>query len=163
MAAKLALWFTALGDWPGLEPFALAVPGLPAYDTVRIADLGWCLIAATVAAVIVALRHVAHELAERARGRVAATLVAAGLLVGVLAVLFRAIADRPVDLVLFSGQEAMPAVIAEASAGVLLLLVAAKGLACSSLGAGFRGGPVFPALLLGAAIGTVAADAPPGP
>jgi H+/Cl- antiporter ClcA len=159
-----ALVFTGIGDWRGLEPFALAVPGLPAYDTVRIADLGWCLlVAATVAAVIVALRHVAHEIAERARGRVAATLVAAGLLVGVLAVLFRAIADRPVDLVLFSGQEAMPAVIAEASAGVLLLLVAAKGLAYAlSLGGGFRGGPVFPALLLGAAIGTVAADALPG-
>ena len=140
------------------------MPGLPAYDTVRIADLGWCLlIAAAVAAVIVALRHLAHEIAERARGRVAATLVAAGLLVGVLAVLFRAIADRPVDLVLFSGQEAMPAVVAEASASVLLLLVAAKGLAYAlSLGAGFRGGPVFPALLLGAAIGVLAADALPG-
>ncbi len=144
-----ALVFTGVGDWPGLEPFSLAVPGLPAYDTVRIADLGWCLlIAAAVAAVIVALRHLAHEIAERARGRVAATLVASGLLVGVLAVLFRAIADRPVDLVLFSGQEAMPAVVAEASASVLLLLVAAKGLAYAlSLGAGFRGGPVFPALL----------------
>ena len=159
-----ALVFTGVGDWPGLEPFSLAVPGLPAYDTVRIADLVWCLlVAAAVAAVIVALRHLAHEIAERARGRVAATLVAAGLLVGVLAVLFRAIADRPVDLVLFSGQEAMPAVVAEASASVLLLLVAAKGLAYAlSLGAGFRGGPVFPALLLGAAIGVLAADALPG-
>ena len=45
-----ALVFTGVGDWPGLEPFSLAVPGLPAYDTVRIADLVLCLlIAATIA------------------------------------------------------------------------------------------------------------------
>ena len=58
-----------------------------------------------------------------------------------LAVLFRAVADRPVDLVLFSGQAEMPEVIAEGSASVLLLLVAAKGLAYAlSLGAGFAEG-----------------------
>ncbi len=159
-----ALVFTGIGDWPGLEPFSLAVPGLPPYDTVRIADLGWCLlVAAAVAAVIVAIRHLAHEIAGRGRGRAAAKLVAAGLLVGVIAVLFRSLAERPVDLVLFSGQAAIPAVVAEASAGVLLLLVAAKGLAYAlSLGSGFRGGPVFPALLVGVAMGVLAADLLPG-
>lgn len=159
-----ALVFTGVGDWPGLEQVSLSLPGLPAYETVRIADLVWCLlVAAVVAVVIVVLRHIAHAVGKRAQSRPPATLVAAGLLVGSLAVVFRAIADRPVDLVLFSGQEAMPAVIAEASAGVLLLLVAAKGLAYAlSLGAGFRGGPVFPALLIGVAIGVLAADVLPG-
>ena len=159
-----ALVFTGVGDWPGLEPFSLSLPGLPAYETVRIADLVWCLlVAAIVAAVIVGFRHLAHAIGERAHARPGATLVMAGLFVGAVAVVFRAIADRPVDLVLFSGQEAMPAVIAETSAGVLLLLVAAKGIAYAlSLGAGFRGGPVFPALLIGVAIGVFAADALPG-
>jgi H+/Cl- antiporter ClcA len=160
-----ALIFTGVGDWPGLEQSSLALPALPAYDTVRIADLAWCLlIAAVVAVVIVAARHLAHAIAEGgAHPRPTAGLVAAGLLVGVIAVTFRAIADRPVDLVLFSGQEEMPEVIAEASAGVLLLLVAAKGLAYAlSLGAGFRGGPVFPALLIGVAVGVFAADVLPG-
>ena len=78
-----------------------------------------------------------------------------GSLVGVLAVGFRATADRPVDLVLFSGQAELPAVIAEGSAGVLVLLVVAKGLAYAlSLGAGFRGGPVFPAIAIGVAAAT---------
>jgi H+/Cl- antiporter ClcA len=158
-----ALVFTGVGDWPGLEPVSLALPDLPAYEAVRFADLVWCLlVAAVVAVIIVALRHLAHAIGERARPRPHATLVAAGLLVGALAVVFRATADRPIDLVLFSGQEAMPVVIAETSAGVLLLLVAAKGLAYAlSLGAGFRGGPVFPALLIGVAIGMLAADALP--
>jgi H+/Cl- antiporter ClcA len=158
-----ALVFTGVDDWPGLEPVSLALPGLPPYEAVRIADLGWCLlVAAAVAVVIVALRHLAHAIGERTRPRPHVALVVTGLLVGALAVGFRATADRPVDLVLFSGQEAMPAIIAETSAGVLLLLVVAKGLAYSlSLGGGFRGGPAFPALLLGVAIGMVAADALP--
>jgi len=159
-----ALVFTGVGDWPGLEQVSLSLTGLPAYNAVRVADIVWCLlVAVAVAVVIVGLRHLAHELGARTKSRPLPTLVVAGLLVGFLAVLFRAIADRPIDLVLFSGQEAMPAVIAEASGGALLLLVAAKGLAYAlSLGAGFRGGPVFPALLIGVAIGVLAADALPG-
>ena len=90
-------------------------------------------------------------------------LIVAGLGVGALAVVFRASADRPVDLVLFSGQAELPAVVAEGSAGVLMLLVVAKGLAYAlSLGAGFRGGPVFPAIALGVATAMVAADVLPG-
>ena len=86
-----------------------------------------------------------------------------GSLVGALAVVFRATADRPVDLVLFSGQAELPAVIAEGSAGVLILLVVTKGLAYAlSLGAGFRGGPVFPAIALGVAAAMAAADVLPG-
>ena len=159
-----ALVFTGINDWPGLEPVSLALPGLPTYEAVRVADLAWCLLlAAAIAVTIVGVRHLAHAIGERARRRPHATLVAAGLLVGALAVGFRALADRPVDLVLFSGQEALPAVVAETSADVLLLLVAAKGLAYAlSLGSGFRGGPVFPALLIGVAIGVLAADVLPG-
>ncbi len=90
-------------------------------------------------------------------------LVVAGALVGALAVAFRALADRPVDLVLFSGQTELPDVVAEGSASVLLLLVVAKGLAYAlSLGAGFRGGPVFPAIALGVAVGVMSADVLPG-
>jgi H+/Cl- antiporter ClcA len=90
-------------------------------------------------------------------------LIVAGLAVGGLAVIFRATADRPVDLVLFSGQTELPTVIAEGSAGVLVLLVLTKGLAYAlSLGAGFRGGPVFPAIAIGVAAAMVAANLLPG-
>jgi hypothetical protein len=62
----------------------------------------------------------------------------------------RAVTGQPVDLVLFSGEAALPQVIAETSAGVLALLVLVKGTAYAlSLGAGFRGGPTFPAVTLG--------------
>ena len=159
-----ALVFTGVDGWQGLHQTSLALPELPAYETVRIADLAWCLVvAAAVAVVVVALRHLAHAVAWRASIRPLPTLVVAGVLVGSLAVAFRQLADRPVDLVLFSGQSALPAVAVEGSAGVLLLLVLAKGLAYAlSLGAGFRGGPVFPAIVLGVALGVAAANVLPG-
>jgi H+/Cl- antiporter ClcA len=160
-----ALVFTGVADWSGLHETSLALPSLPPYESVRVADLAWCLpMAGVVAATIVVIRHVAHAIAaQTTRGGPEALLIIAGLLVGALAVVFRATADRPVDLVLFSGQTELPAVIAEGSAGVLVLLVVAKGLAYAlSLGAGFRGGPVFPAIAIGVAAAMVAANVLPG-
>jgi chloride channel protein, CIC family len=159
-----ALVFTGVAGWEGLHESTLAIPQLPAYPTIRIADLCWCLLLAiAVAMIVVAARHGGHSVATRVGARPLVGLVAAGLLVGALAVAFRATTDRPVDLVLFSGQSSLPAVVAEGSGGVLLLLVVAKGLAYAlSLGAGFRGGPVFPAIAIGAALGVSAADVLPG-
>ena len=159
-----ALIFTGVGDWEGLHQQNLALPELAAYDSVRFVDLLWCVVLAlAVAAAVLAVRRLAYRVAEQAPSRPAATLVLAGLAVGVLAVVFREVADRPVDLVLFSGQGAMPDLVAEGSAGVLLLVVVTKGLAYAlSLGAGFRGGPVFPAIAIGTALGVAAADMLPG-
>ena len=159
-----ALVFTGVAGWQGLHQTTLALPSLPPYDSVQVTDLAWCLVMAVViAVVVVALRHLAHRIAAEPRGGPVALLIVAGLLVGLLAVVFRAAADRPVDLVLFSGQTELPAIVAEGSAGVLVLLVVAKGLAYAlSLGAGFRGGPVFPAIALGVAAAIAAADVLPG-
>ena len=163
-AGSGALVWTGVADWPGLHPGSLVYPVLPAYDTVRLLDLLWCaLISIAVAAVVVAARHAAFAVEARTRARPGAWLVGAGLAVGVIAVAFRAVADRPIDLVLFSGQDALPALAAETSAGVLLLVVLAKGVAYAlSLGAGFRGGPVFPAIALGTALAVAAANILPG-
>jgi chloride channel protein, CIC family len=159
-----ALVFTGVAGWQGLHQTNLALPSLPAYDSVQVTDLAWCLVMAVViAVVVVAIRHLAHRIAARPEFGPVALLIVAGLLVGLLAVVFRATTDRPVDLVLFSGQTELPAIVAEGSAGVLVLLVVAKGLAYAlSLGAGFRGGPVFPAIALGVAAAIAAADVLPG-
>ena len=158
-----ALVFTGVGDWEGLHQLNLALPSLPAYESVRLTDLAWgMLVAVAVSVLVVGIRYLAHGVATSSR-RPEAILIAAGLLVGGLAVAFRAIADRPVDLVLFSGQSELPDIVAEGSASVLILLVVAKGLAYAlSLGAGFRGGPVFPAIALGVAGAIAAANVLPG-
>jgi H+/Cl- antiporter ClcA len=147
-----------------LHKEGLDLPVLPAYDTVEIGDLAWCAgLALAVAIVVVAARHAAFRVAVPSRARPDLALVVAGLLVGAVAVAFRLVADRPVDLVLFSGQTEIPALVAESSAGVLLLVVLAKGCAYAlSLGSGFRGGPVFPAIALGTALAAAAADILPG-
>jgi H+/Cl- antiporter ClcA len=159
-----AVVFTGVAGWDGLHQTNLALPFLPPYETLRLTDLAWCLVMAVVIAiVIVGIRHLAHGIAAQSTLSPVALLVVAGLAVGALAVAFRATADRPVDLVLFSGQAELPDVVAEGSAGVLVLLVVAKGLAYGlSLGAGFRGGPVFPAIAIGVAAGMFAADVLPG-
>ena len=159
-----AVVFTGVAGWNGLHQTNLALPSLPPYETLRLTDLAWCLLMAVVVAiVVVGIRHLAHGIAAQSALSPVALLVVAGLAVGALAVAFRATADRPVDLVLFSGQAELPAVVAEGSAGVLVLLVVAKGLAYAlSLGAGYRGGPVFPAIAIGVAGAMVAANLFPG-
>ena len=159
-----ALVFTGVRDWPGLHETSLAIPSLPPYETVQISDLAWSFpLAIAVAMLVVGVRRLAHEVAVRSMGRPEVALVVAGLLVGALAVVFRAVTDEQVDLVLFSGQTALPEIVAEGSAGVLAFLVLTKGLAYAlSLGAGFRGGPIFPALAIGVALSVLAADVLPG-
>jgi H+/Cl- antiporter ClcA len=160
-----ALVFTGVAEWPGVHEQSLAMPGLPAYPTVRLVDLAWCLpLAAGVAAVVVSVRRTAVKGAARAASvSPLARLVIAGIAVGALAAVFRVLSDRPVDLVLFSGQPAMGALITEGSAGVLLAVVAFKGLGYAlSLAGGFRGGPIFPAVALGLAAGVLGAQVLPG-
>jgi H+/Cl- antiporter ClcA len=160
-----ALVFTGVEDWPGVREFVLELPELPAYPTVELVDIAWCLpVAAAVAVVVVACQVGAGHVARKAQPRGAATLlVGGGLLVGLLAVVFRELSDRPVDLVLFSGANSLGPTVAEGSAGVLVALILAKGLAYAvSLGAGFRGGPVFPAVALGVALGVLAENVLPG-
>jgi H+/Cl- antiporter ClcA len=159
-----ALLFTGIGSWPGVQSSALLLPDLPSYPTVHAADVAWCFPVALVATgVVVAVRRVAEALLPRVAGRTTAFLVGGGAAIGALALVFRELADRSENLVLFSGQGALPALAAEASAGVLVAVLAAKGLAYAvSLAVGFRGGPIFPAVALGVATGALAADILPG-
>jgi len=65
--------------------------------------------------------------------------------------------------VLFSGQSGLDPLISHAAsypAGALALLVACKGLAYGASMSSFRGGPVFPAIYLGAAGGMALSHLP---
>ena len=128
------------------------------------ADIAWCIgISAAIAAVVAVARPLGGRLARWGAGHPVALIAGGGLAVGLLAIAFRAIADRPVDLVLFSGQTTLPATVAETSAGVLALAVALKAVAfVLSMGAGFRGGPIFPCVAVGAGAGAFMALALPG-
>jgi H+/Cl- antiporter ClcA len=86
------------------------------------------------------------------------------LVVGALALAADGLGASSQD-VLFSGQNSIPALVAEDSADILVVLIAAKALGYAvCLGCGFRGGPVFPAIFLGiglAVLAVVAFDVSP--
>ena len=80
----------------------------------------------------------------------------AGLAVGGLAIAYAAGTTHSSSEVLFSGQTALPALVQQAAGwtvGALLLLILCKGLAYAISLSGFRGGPIFPSMFIGAAGG----------
>jgi H+/Cl- antiporter ClcA len=151
--------FVGLGDWGGLDTVPLSVPGLPDYDGTRVVDLvTGAGVGVATALVIVAVMRLAHRVdSQRERGwGMPALLVAGGLATGLLAALADVLGASSQD-VLFSGQASIPDLIEEDSAGIVLVLLAAKALGYAiCLGCGFRGGPVFPAIFLGIALATLA-------
>jgi H+/Cl- antiporter ClcA len=86
-----------------------------------------------------------------------------GLAVGTLAIIYAKASGRSFSEVLFSGQDALGPLISQGagySVGALALLVACKGLAYAASLSSFRGGPVFPAMFLGAAGGIALSHLP---
>jgi H+/Cl- antiporter ClcA len=153
------LLFVGLGDWGGIESAALAVPGLPRYEGTTLWDMLLGLVVGVATALVVVVTHqMARRLAGLRERRVSmpVLLVGGGLAVGCLAELADILGADSQD-VLFSGQAALPNLVVEGSAGVVIVLVAAKAIAYGiCLGCGFRGGPVFPAIFLGIALATLA-------
>ena len=150
--------FVGFGNWGGLETAGLAVPNLPLYDGIRVVDLFFAVVVgvATAIAIAAVTRFAIGEVASRLKSRtMAASLLAGGLAVGLIAILADALGANSQD-VLFSGQHSISPLVAETSTGVVLLLLVAKAVAYAvSLVAGFRGGPIFPAVFLGIGIATL--------
>ena len=107
--------------------------------------------------------RIARETVPLTRPRPYLALPAIGVAIAGLAIAFHATTGKDANEVLFSGQDALGGLVAGAGAwslGALALLIAFKGLAYAISLAGFRGGPTFPAMLIGAAAGLMAAQLP---
>ncbi len=149
--------FIGFGSWGGLDTQGLVVPNLPLYDGVHVGDLTIGLVVGVVAAAVVAgVRRLGTAVdGRRERLGVAGLLLGGALGVGLLAELADLLGADPLD-VLFSGQASIPAVVGEDSTKIIVILLVAKFLAYGvSLGAGFRGGPIFPAIFLGIALASL--------
>jgi H+/Cl- antiporter ClcA len=161
-----SLMLVGMGSWTGLntEQIAIGILDLPNFARPDVADVGWTiLLAAATAVVVFVVIRLAREAHPRFMLRPFVFIPLAAVAVAGLAIAFAETADKGVDQVLFSGQNAVGPLVSDAgtwSLTALALLIAFKGIAWSiSLGA-FRGGPVFPALFLGAAAGLMAAQLP---
>ena len=160
-----ALLFTGLGRWTGLEIGALALPELePARLT--LVEVTWVLpLAALIAVMTWAVFLLGRHTARLASRYLMATTVGAGVVAGACACLYAVMTGHSPTEVALSGQATLPVLAADGSAwttGALTALVAAKALAYAVCLGAFRGGAVFPAILIGAGIGVLASTLAPG-
>ncbi|WP_086802256.1 chloride channel protein [Streptomyces caniscabiei] len=159
-----ALIFVGLGSWTGLGTYSLTLHDVPEAARPTAAEFGWALAIGLSAALLAAgIRWLAVRLKTHVeRRRVTATVVI-GLVVAGLAIGYAEGTGKPATDVLYSGQTALDPFLTHSAAysvGALVLLVLCKGLAyCASLSA-FRGGPIFPAMFVGAAGGILCSHLP---
>jgi H+/Cl- antiporter ClcA len=159
-----SLIFLGLGHWTGLGTFSLAIPHLPHVGTPDAAEFGWALVIGLAAAVLGSgIRRLALLLQPVVERRMLLAMPAAGLAIAGLAIAYGAGSGRGTSEALFSGQNALGPLVthgASYTVAALVLLLACKGLAYTASLSGFRGGPVFPSLLLGAAGGIALSHVP---
>ena len=152
-----ALIFVGLDNLTGFGTFSLDVGSIPHVGSPTGSEFLWAIViglaAALTATGIFMLASWLRPLVQRRR--ILLTPVA-GLAVGGLAVAFAAGTNHGSSEVLFSGQSALPTLVQQSAAytvGALLLLIVCKGLAYAISLSGFRGGPIFPSMFIGAAGG----------
>ncbi len=159
-----ALVFIGIGSDTGVGTFSLAVPNLPAFEHPNGAQFLWALVIGLAAAVVGSgIRRLALAMRPPIERRAVLLTPIAGLAIALLAILYAEVTDHATAEVLFSGQTALPALIdghASYTVGALLMLMLCKGLAYGVSMSGFRGGPVFPAMFIGAAGGIAMSDLP---
>ena len=158
-----ALIFVGLDKLTGFGTFSLAIPHIPVATTPTGGEFLWAIGIGLAAAVVgTAIRRVGLQLQPMA-GRRKALIPVLGLAVGGLAAIFEGVTGKGTNQVLFSGQNELPALIQHASTwtvGALLLVLACKSLAYGISLGGFRGGPTFPGMFIGAAGGIALSHLP---
>ncbi len=159
-----SLIFVGLDSLTGLGTVSLTIPDLPPAGSPTVSEFGWALVIGVAAGLLGSgIHRLGAALRPWVEQRVLFATTAAGLAVGALAVLYAVVTDKDSSDVLFSGQAAVAPLVdhsADYSVGALLLLLVCKGVAYGVSMSSFRGGPVFPALFLGAAGGIAMSHLP---
>jgi H+/Cl- antiporter ClcA len=158
------LIFLGLNSLTGYGTFSLAIPNLPPVPHLELSQLGWAVVIGAAAAVLsFAIKWLALFVRPRLERLLLVMTPLAGLAVAGLAIAYAEGTGKPSSDVLFSGQTALPPLLehsASYTAGALALLLACKALAYSISLAGFRGGPIFPSMFVGATGGILLSHLP---
>jgi H+/Cl- antiporter ClcA len=159
-----SLIFLGLDHLTGLGTFSLSIPGLPHVGSPTGAEFLWALAIGLMAALVGSgIRWLGLFLRPHVERRMLLLTPVVGLAVAGLAIAYAAGTGKGSSEVLFSGQSALGPLITHSASytvGALLLLLVCKGLAYGASLSGFRGGPTFPALFLGAAGGMALSHLP---
>jgi H+/Cl- antiporter ClcA len=159
-----SLIFVGLNDLTGFGKFSLVISHIPHVGSPTGAEFLWAIVIGLAAAVVATnIFRVARMVRPLVEPRRVLLTPVAGLAVGGLAIAFQAGTGRTSSDVLFSGQSALPTLVQQAAgwtAGALILLVLCKGAAYAISLSSFRGGPIFPAMFIGAAGGIALSHLP---
>ncbi|GLW53829.1 chloride channel protein [Kitasatospora phosalacinea] len=159
-----ALVFTGFGHWTGLSIGALSLPSVPKAQLPDAGDFLWGIpLAVAIALVMVAGQTVGHRFAAFTAQRTAVRTVLCAVLVGACITGYALVTGRSPEEAALSGQATLGALAADPTSwpvGALLALVLFKGLGWGVALGSLRGGPIFPAVLLGAALGVAAGGLP---
>ncbi|CAN5446870.1 chloride channel protein [soil metagenome] len=152
-----SLIFVGLDAWTGFGTFSLSIPNIPVFTTPAGVQFLWAIVIGLMAAVLgTAISRAARYLLTVVEKNRLAVSPLMGLGVGLCAMAFAQLTDHGTSELLFSGQDELPTLITQASSwsvGALVALVLLKGLAYAFSLSAFRGGPIFPAMFVGAALG----------
>lgn len=150
-----ASYLVQIGIWsiPGVGVQSLSVPGVPGYPVIEVGDVTASALVAILSVVVAALVRLGAEQLERIPNRSFTVVLGAVVTAAVTAVAVGVFHLSP-TAVLFSGNAGMAALVAETSAGVVVVVLLLKSLTVlAALGTGYRGGAIFPATYLGVATG----------
>lgn len=159
-----SLIYVGLDAWTGFGTFTLAIPDLPAVGTPTFSQFLWAIAIGVLGAVLgSAITRLALVLQPVVERRMVLLMPVVGVAIGVVVLVFVETTDRTSADVLYSGQDQLPALITDGASwtvGALVMVVLCKGLAYSLSLSSFRGGPVFPAMFTGAALGIALSHLP---
>lgn len=125
-------------------------------EAIEVDQLGWAIAVAIIVAVVVTLARVVAALIARATGSGPhlPILIGAALIVGISALIVQSRTGEGILFIVTSGEEFITKLPALTSTSTVLAIIIFKAIAYAvSLGSGFRGGPFFPAMFVGAAVG----------
>ena len=127
---------------------------------IEVDQLGWVVLVALIATLAVTISRLVAALIARAShaGPQLPILVGAALIIAAAALLMQAWTGQSIIYITTSGEDLITDLPTLTSASTVAAIIALKTIAYAvSLGAGFRGGPFFPAMFVGAASGLLIA------
>ena len=144
-----------------VEPFMSGTMKLGSAPTaIEVDQLGWAVLVALIATLAVTIARLVAALIARAShaGPHLPILIGAALIIAAAALLMQAWTGQSITYVTTSGEDLITDLPTLTSASTVATIIALKTIAYAvSLGAGFRGGPFFPAMFVGAASGLLIA------
>ncbi len=158
-----ALVFVGLDSWTGLGTFSLALTSVPPAVDPTVATMAWALAIGRWRIARLADPHARARAPPRRAPQPRAGHHRFGALIGVMAMAYQLGSGTASPRCCSPVRVALPELVehaADYSVGVLVLLIACKMLAYGLSLSAFRGGPVFPAMFIGAALGIAISGLP---